>query len=292
MRAVFALMLLVLAGAAEANEPAAARRVSVGDMAANAPSYYDKRLVVSGVLFTGAWGPRLCELQSGARDVQRICVDLDSINLPFRRRDPLYDGAIAEVVGYYSHSCFSSMEQRADGVVKVTCTDRGGNGWLTAESVRVTGAVSFCPEPVCDSDLRTSDVDLAASDVAGIDAFAARLVGAVRRGTLDSVFALLLASQRTEAAWYLSRDAAYARGMFLPPGLRHASDDALKPGSGYRLIRIEEERWPVRHQLCFCVSGDCAEQWRYAGHELKALQRIPIDCFEVWRGPQGWVLIY
>ena len=286
-RLVAALFGLFLLATTAASEPA--RRVSVGELAANPTVYFDQRLIVTGVVHLGAWGPNLCALPSQPK---RECTDLDDINLPFGTYDWRYHKAVLEVVGYFTHTCYPRKQPQSDGtVVEVVCLDRGGNGWITAESVRVVGAIAGCDDEICSRGEEVAEIRLTSPEAAGTDAFAGRLIEALRSGQLAPVLDLVTPSQRTWLRWKAEVEPAYVRKR-INASWASAPLSIAEPGVGYRLVHVDDGIPPTQQKLCFCKDGNCSRIWQHAGKTPTALQRLPIDCFTVWRGPKGWVVVY
>lgn len=283
------LALSVIAAAAAAEAPP--RHATVSDLIQHPTQYFDQRLVVTGVVNIHGWGPDLCELPSATTDTESGCIDLYDVNLPFRRFDPAYDNAIIQIVGYFTRRCFLPADETIDGVkVEVVCVDRGGNGWISAETARVIGAVSWCPDPVCEPDAGFALVEAGAAEAAGIDEFAMKLVGAVRRGDAGGVLELSLPSRRAETAWLLGLGDERMRDGLVPGDLAHAPASVTMPGVGYRLVSIDDGNTAKYHELCFCTTGDCSRVWKFAGQTPRALRRLPFRCYGVVRTAQGWMI--
>jgi hypothetical protein len=288
MRALLAIFAtLTLAAAAVAGE--APRRATIGELVLHPKAHFDQRLLVTGVVTNETWGPDVCEMPTaGTSTEEGECIDLHAENLPFRRLDRTFDGAIIEIVGFFTHRCFPDAVDPPDGMeVEVVCVDRGGNGWITAESARVVGAVSVCPDPVCETDTKTSEVALSSPEAAGIDALAISIVAAVRRKRPDEMLSLMLPSLRGETMWLLERGEERTRDWLLPRDLALAPASATEPGRGYRLVRLEVYDLSAL-ELCFCTTADCSKSWAFAGLTGTALRRLPFRCFGVHRTSEGW----
>jgi hypothetical protein len=283
--------LVVFAATAASGET---RKVSMNDLLTAPMQFLDQRLSVTGVVENGPWGPKLCEFPARRKPGSDFCVDLEGPDLPFQRNDLRYTGAVIAVEGYFSHLCFADVPEDSEIQVVRICIHRGSNGWVTAESVRITGAVSEpadtpCGERYCDP---FEEIAPDSPKGAGIDVIARQTAAAWRAGDEGSMLSLLLPSLRPETAWILKvGDKAGAR-RFLRPDFRHAVDSVAEPGVGFRLFEIKLEGYPPDQELCFCVSGDCGDAWKRWFVGRYSFKRHPILCFGVWRGPEGWVLLY
>jgi hypothetical protein len=271
------------------------RKVSVSDLLTAPMQFLDQRLAVTGVVDNGAWGPKLCELPARRKpEAKEHCIDLDGPDLPFDHYDRRYTGAVIAIEGYFSHACFADVPEDSEIQVVKICIHRGGNGWVTAESVRIVGAVSEpadtpCGETYCDP---FEEVALDSPKGAGIDILAGKIAAAWRAGDEGAMLSLLLSSLKPETEWILKVGEKAKSLRFLRPDFRHAVDAVLKPGVGYRLFEMKLEGYPPDQELCFCVSGDCDDMWKRWFVGRYTFKRHPILCFGVWRGSEGWVLLY
>jgi hypothetical protein len=283
------LGLLAVLISAQAPFAAEARRTAISELIQKPADYFDQRLLVTGVVDINPWGPDLCPLPSVAPLDEARCIDLHDVNLPFYRFDRFYDGAIVEVAGYFTHGCYVPPNNDPDGVQPIRlCIHRGVDGWITIESMRVVGAANSCAQPVCDPDLRVTEVDLSSPEAVGIGALASKVIRAARQGRASEMLALMLPSLRAEMNWLFELGDERVRDSLTAPDLARSPASSAEPGSGYRLIRIVSENSQAYEKLCFCTTKDCAKFWAYAGLEPRALRRLPFRCFDVARTEKGW----
>lgn len=289
-------LVVFLASAAMAM--AAPREVSVADLLAKPMQSPNQPLRTVGLVQNGLWGPKLCALPEQRRGLKETdaCVDLEGPALPFSWGDERYTGAVVAVEGYFSHSCFAEVSEGSEvEAVLVVCIHRGRNGWFSAVSARIVGTVAeplatSCGEPSC---YPFEEIALDSPKAAGLDGFARRVAATWRAGDEQQMLSLMLPSLRPEILWYLrAGDKAVAR-KFLRTEFRHAARSVSEPGAGYRLFEVKAaDDLPAYEQLCFCISGDCAGFWQRPFDRRFALQRNPIRCFDVWRGTDGWTVLF
>ena len=274
-----------------------ARKTTIAELMTSPRDYFDQRIDVTGFVLTGPWGPDLCELPSRIADGERHCIDLDDINLLFPANRKSLHGALVRLVGYFAHPCAPpNRKKEGDEEVMVVCADRGGDGWLVTESMSLSGYINPCPGIYCRKrdDWVATAISADSTNGLGVSAFVQRLLNAQRSASEDEIIDLVLPTMRSAARSDLANKVESAERFLRPTALRSALPSAGSEGGGFRLFRIEHQKSHevIGQKLCICPKGNCGEEFPEAALDARGPITFSIFCYDAWRGPSGWSLLY
>jgi len=173
--------------------------------------------------------------------------------------------------------------------------DRGGSGWINAESAKITGADLECSSVNCGNPQTAAarEIDPSDPDGKGINEFAKRVVATIRAHDERGLLALAPPALRTSTTWYMKVQGGRSSPIFFPPEIANASDLISRPGTGFRLFDVAEtQSVPAHQRLCFCPSGNCGDAWASALDERVGFKRHQFRCLYVAHAPTGWWWLY